>query len=65
MSTSTPRPRSVPRRFERWVVGVLMAIAAFVIEKLVMRSIRKGGGTVPSPEPEGTPITTRGVDIRG
>ena len=65
MTSPPPTRRSVPRRLERWIMGVLMGIGAFFIEKLVMRSIRRGGGTVPKPAPDPTPITTRGVDIEG
>ena len=62
----TPQPRrTVVRRLERWAMGVVMGIGAFFIEKLVMRSIRRGGGTVPAAGPAPTPITTRGVDIEG
>ncbi len=38
------------RRAERAIVGFGMGIGAFFIEKLVMRSIKKGGGkTKPDP----------------
>jgi hypothetical protein len=43
---------------ERWVVGLGMGVIAFVLEKVVMRSVRKGGGA--SPEPEPTTITSKG-----
>ena len=33
--------RSPLRRFERWLVGVFMAVLVFVLERLVMRQIRK------------------------
>ena len=38
---SSPRPRSHFRRFERWLVGIFMAILVFVLERLVMRQIKK------------------------
>ena len=47
------------------MMGVVMGIAAFSIEKVVMRSIRRGGGDVPGPASEPPPFTTRGVDIEG
>ncbi|HEV8564730.1 MAG TPA: hypothetical protein VGR41_07430 [Actinomycetota bacterium] len=31
------------RRLERWMMGVVMGVLAFVIEKAVLRSIKKGG----------------------
>jgi hypothetical protein len=37
----TSRPPSTFRRFERWLVGVFMAVLVFVLERLVMRQIRK------------------------
>ena len=37
----TPRARSPFRRVERWLVGVFMAGLVFVLERLVMRQIRK------------------------
>jgi hypothetical protein len=33
--------RSPFRRFERWLVGVFMAALVFVLERLVMRQIKK------------------------
>ena len=29
------------RRFERWLVGIFMALLVFVLERLVMRQIKK------------------------
>ena len=29
------------RRFERWLVGTFMAVLVFVLERLVMRQIKK------------------------
>ncbi len=63
MTSVTPRPRSLPRRLERWLVGVVMGVGAFFIEKLVMRSIRKEGG---SARPDaGTPMQSKGSSIEG
>jgi hypothetical protein len=36
-----PQGRSPFRRFERWLVGIFMAVLVFVLERLVMRQIRK------------------------
>jgi Mn2+/Fe2+ NRAMP family transporter len=35
------RGRSSFRRFERWLVGVFMAVLVFVLERLVMHQIKK------------------------
>ena len=44
-------------------MGVMMAVGAYFIEKLVMRSIRKGGGWR---KPDtGTPMQSRGSTIEG
>jgi hypothetical protein len=44
-------------------MGVVMAVMALFIEKMVMRSIRKGGGGA---KPDaGTPIQSRGTSIEG
>ncbi len=37
----TSRARSPFRRFERWLVGIFMAVLVFVLERLVMRQIKK------------------------
>lgn len=38
--TSTGRPSPL-RRFERWLVGLFMIVLVFVLERLVMRQVRK------------------------
>jgi hypothetical protein len=45
------------------MVGVVMGIGAFLIEKLVMRSIRKSGGD--GKPVEGTPMQSKGSQIEG
>jgi hypothetical protein len=45
------------------MMGVVMGVGAFFIEKLVMRSIRKGGGA--TKPVEGTPLQSRGSTIEG
>jgi hypothetical protein len=63
-SSDTPRPKGL-RRLERWMIGVLFAVIAFVLEKAVMRSVRKGGGEAPTPEPEQvtTQLTGSGAEV--
>jgi hypothetical protein len=53
--------RSFARRVERWMVGVVMAIIAIVLERVVLRSIRKKGEAPAEPEP--TAVTSRGGDV--
>ncbi len=49
------------RRVERAIVGFGMGIGAFFIEKIVMRSIKKGGGKKkPS---DATPIKSIGGEV--
>lgn len=62
--TGTNRPRSRFRRFERWLVGLVFAVMAFVAEKAVLRSIRKGRTTPKRSEPEPL-VTSSGSDVRG
>lgn len=57
-----PKPKGF-RRLERWLMGVVMGVIAFVLEKIVMRSIRKDGGKEPSPASAGTVVTTNGVEV--
>lgn len=54
------RPRSPLRRLERWVVGLGMTVIAFVLERAVMRSVRRGGSKSGS---EPTTFTSRGGDV--
>jgi hypothetical protein len=49
------------RRVERGLMGMLMAVIAFILEKVVMRSIRREGGTKPAAT--GTMVTTKGTEI--
>lgn len=60
------RPRSSKpkglRRVERWMVGLAMGVIAFVLEKAVMRSVKKTHGAAKSIEPEPTTITSKGGD---
>lgn len=61
----SPRPASPLRRVERWVVGLVMAVIALVLERAVLRSIRRGS-IAPKPEEPGAPLaTSRGSDVTG
>ena len=52
---------SVWRRIERWLVGIVMAVIAIVLERMVMRSLRKKGE---KPEPDAKTIRSRGGDVK-
>jgi hypothetical protein len=52
--------RSVWRRVERWLVGIVMAVIAIVLERAVLRSIKKKGER---PEPESTAVRSRGGQV--
>lgn len=56
------RPRGI-RRVERWLVGLAMGVVAFVLEKAVLRSVRKEGKTPPVAEPEARTFTSRGGEV--
>lgn len=52
-----PKPRNALRRLERWAVGLVLAMFAFAIEKMVLRSLKRTGeGPKPEPSP---PIARR------
>jgi hypothetical protein len=54
--------RSFWRRIERWMVGIVMAMIAIVLERMVLRSIKKKGEpTKPPPAP--TSLTSRGGQV--
>jgi hypothetical protein len=55
------RPKTFIRRIERVLVGFAMAIVAFILERVVMKSVKKGGGSVK--EPPGKVVTSKGGDI--
>jgi hypothetical protein len=58
-ATSSYRSKSIGRRLERWLVGLVMGFMAFVGERVALRSVKKKGGTTP----EGTKVSSRGGDI--
>lgn len=68
MTLERNRPKSVWRKIERWMVGVVMAMIAFVIEKMVLRSVRKAGkggkgGKAESREELHTTLTSKGGEV--
>lgn len=63
MTVERSRPKSILRRIERWMVGVVMAVIAFVLEKMVLRSIRKGDKSEASTEELHTTLTSKGGEV--
>ena len=57
---STPKPTGI-RRVERWLVGLAMAVVAFILERLVMRSVKRSGDAKGRPPP--TTVTSRGGEV--
>lgn len=57
---TTARPRGF-RRFERWLVGVVFAVMAFVLERVVLRSVRKKD--VAGPAEEVTTVISKGGEV--
>jgi hypothetical protein len=45
------------RRVERWLVGLAMVVIAFVLEKIVLRSVKK------EDTPHPTTLTSKGGEV--
>jgi hypothetical protein len=56
--------RSIWRRIERWMVGVAMGVMAFVLERAVLRSVKKGK-TEPKSVAEPPTGTLKGKELQG
>jgi len=61
MTSGRRKPKGI-RRVERWLVGLIMAVVAFVLEKAVMRSVKRGGGSTEPAEPPPTTIRSKGAE---
>jgi hypothetical protein len=59
---ATARPTGF-RRFERWMIGLLFSVMAFVLEKIVMRSVRKKGVDAPPSSEEATTVVAKGGEV--
>ena len=59
MTVEHRKPKSTWRRIERWLVGIAMAMVAFVLEKFVLRAVRKRqqSGEEPKKQKKDTPTT--------
>ena len=65
MTVERSKPKSVWRKIERWMVGLVMAMIAFVLEKMVLRSVRKAGkgGRSERREELHTTLTSKGGEV--
>jgi hypothetical protein len=61
MARTTAKPKGI-RRLERWLVGIAMAVVAVVLERLVMRSVKKEG-RAEEPTPPSTSLTSKGAEV--
>jgi nitric oxide reductase large subunit len=51
------KPPTGFRRVERWLVGIAMVVIAFVVEKFLLRSVKKGA------PPHPTTLTSKGGEV--
>lgn len=63
MTVERHRPKTFWRKVERWMVGVAMAVIALVIERMVLRSVRKAGKQQESKEELHTTLTSKGGEV--
>lgn len=67
MTVERRKPKSTWRRIERWLVGIAMAMVAFILEKFVMRAVRKreARGEEHPKKKKGTPtaLTSKGGEV--
>lgn len=67
MTVERRKPKSAWRRIERWLVGIAMAMIAFILEKFVMRAVRKreAKGEEDPKKKKGTPtaLTSKGGEV--
>ena len=58
-SRTTAKTKGI-RRFERWLVGIAMAVVALVLEQIVMRSVKKKGRVGEAPP---TTVIAKGAEV--
>jgi hypothetical protein len=65
MTVEHRRPKTAWRRVERWLVGIAMAVIAFMLEKFVMRAVRKrrAAGEEPKKKDMPTTLTSKGGEV--
>ena len=60
MSAPATRPPKGLRRVERWLVGVAMAVVAFILEKVVLRAVKD---TPEAPPKTASTLTAKGGEV--
>ena len=64
MTVERTKPKTIWRRMERWLVGIVMAILAYVLEKMVMRGLRKAAKAKGEGKEElHTTLTSKGGEV--
>ena len=58
---ATPKPKGL-RKVERWLVGLAMAVVAFVLERVVVRGLKAKGEKRTAP-PAPTTLTSKGGQV--
>jgi hypothetical protein len=61
MSAEAHRPKTFIRRVERTIVGFTMAIVALILERVVMKTVRKEGGSMK--DAPGKVVTSKGREV--
>ncbi len=61
MTVEVQRPKTFIRRVERALVGFAMAMVALILERVVMKTVRKEGGTIK--DAPGKVVTIKGGDV--
>lgn len=61
MTVEVHRPKTFIRRAERALVGFAMAIVALILERVVMKTVKKEGGTVK--DAPGKVVTSKGGEV--
>lgn len=56
-----PRPKNFFRHVERALVGFAMAIVAFILERVIMKTVKKEGGTMK--ESPAKVVTSKGGEV--
>jgi hypothetical protein len=62
-ASTSPRPRTFLRRVERKLMGAVMWVIAFILEKIIMRSVKKEGKTHIRDEHEPTTLKATGGEV--
>ncbi len=61
MTIEVRRPKTFVRRLERALVGFAMAVVALILERVVMKTVRKEGGTIK--DAPSKVVTSKGGDV--